>query len=300
MQNDPATLEAEAKELLEQMEKAQQEPSAEATPEEPEPVIEEPLSESEETVEVHAEEETPQVESKSGDDLDVRLAKAEKAMKGAQRRMTQATTEAAELRKQNESLAKTLTELKSQLVDSQRDNKKLATLREEYPEIASPLLDELARTQEEVNATKQALAEQEQQRKEDVNRQAMDQHFARIQAAHPDVQEVTNTSDWALWLEDQDATTQTWIETGTSNDVNAVLSRYKAEMGIRPPTPQETSLERAKAVEEPKMPKARKTNAKATNQTIWNADDILHMPNEEFEKHQAEIMEAYRENRIRG
>ena len=298
MRNDPATLEAEARQLLEQHMNAQEEPSAEETPEEQTEMFEPPPVEPTDTVEAEAEETVP-IEESSGDDLDVRLAKAEKAMKGAQRRMTQATQEAADLRKQNESLIHSLAELKGQLVESQRDNEKLSQLREEYPDIASPLLDELQRTQAEIATTKEALAEQERFRQKEVEQQAMQEHYARIQAVHPDVQEVTNTSDWAVWLEEQDPQTQAWIESGTSNDVNAVLSRFKAEIGLATSTPQEQSLERAKAVAEPKMPKARKTDANASTNKVWTVDEITRMPNAEFEKHQKEIMQAYAEGRIR-
>jgi len=298
MRNDPARLEAEAKELIEQHEKARKESSAEEIPEEPEELIEEPPSEPEEMVEAVADEEVPESESR-GDDLDLRLAKAEKAMKGAQRRMTQATQEAAELRKQNETLVQNLAGLKGQLVDVERDNERLSAVREEYPDIASPILDELKRTQAEVEQHSEALEEGRQQRFEEERRRDMAEHFARIQTIHPDVQEVTNTSDWAIWLEEQDGQTQAWIEQGTSNDVNAVLSRYKSEMNIRPPTPQEESLERAKAVAEPKMPKARKTQTSAGKKRSFTVEEITRMPNDQFEKHQEEILEAMNEGRIR-
>jgi hypothetical protein len=51
-------------------------------------------------------------------------------------------------------------------------------------------------------------------------------------------------------------------------------------------------------VAEPKMPSARKTNTKSGKKT-WTVEEIKAMPNREFEKHQAEIMEAYAKNQIR-
>ena len=69
-------------------------------------------------------------------------------MKGAQSRMT--TQEAADLRRQNEDMLRNLTELKGQLAEKERDTAKLAQIQEEYPDIAGPLLDELSRTQAEV------------------------------------------------------------------------------------------------------------------------------------------------------
>ena len=55
-----------------------------------------------------------------------RLDKAEKAMKGAQARMTKATQEAAELRKLNADLMQAVGDLKGQLEERQKDNEQLA------------------------------------------------------------------------------------------------------------------------------------------------------------------------------
>jgi hypothetical protein len=77
-----------------------------------------------------------------------------------------------------------------------------------------------------------------------------------------------------------------------------VLQKFKADMGIGEPTPQEKVLEKARKVAEPKMPSARKTNTKSGKKT-WTVEEIKAMPNREFEKHQAEIMEAYAKNQIR-
>lgn len=295
--NDPEQLEAEARELLDQMTKGQPEPVAADTQEEPEEVIQEAPTEPVDMAETEADE-VPSLETGGeASELETALEKAERAMKGAQAKMTHATQEASELRKQNADLVQTLTDLKSQLAESKRDNAKLQQLREDYPDFA-PVLDELTRTQEEMQNQRDALAAQEQRALEDVQRQAQDAHFERIRAVHPDVEDITQTSDWALWLDSQDAQIQEWINSGTSNDVNAVLSQFKEDLGVKAPTPQESSLERAKAVAEPKMPKARKANATGERKT-WTVDEIMRMPNDVFEKHQAEILEAQNQGRIR-
>jgi DNA repair exonuclease SbcCD ATPase subunit len=303
--NDPARLEAEAKELLEQYGKAANGTleEAEASPQEDtleaEEQFEQEAPEPTDTAETHADE-APQEEQDSGEDSDLRTAleKAEKAMKGAQARMTRATQEAADLRKQNAELFQSLTDLKGQLVEKERDNAKLQQLREEYPDVAGPLLDELQRTQDEVRSAQDAMKAQEQRQFEELQKQSVAEHFARIEALHPDVSDITQTSDWALWLEEQDTQTQQWIESGSSNDVNTVLNNFKAYMGIRPPTPQERALERAKGVAEPRLPKARKPNVNGEKKT-WSVDDIMRMPNHEFEKHQQEIMKAMEKGSIR-
>lgn len=299
--NDPARLEAEAKELLEQYQNA-----AKPTPVEEQPEVveeEETLQtapEPQDTAEELIADEAPEQPPESGEVETLRsaLEKAEKAMKGAQSRMTKATQEAAELRKANEQMMHNLAELKGQLAEKERDTQKLSQIREEYPDIAGPLLDELSRTQAEVQSAKEALSAQERYRNEELQARAAEEHFNRIRAVHPDVDELVSTSDWMNWLETQDASTHQWVEQGSSNDVNAVLSRYKEDMGMRPPTPQERSLEKARAVAEPKLPKARSQNVTGEKRT-WSVEEIMRMPNKDFQKHQRDILKAMEQGAIR-
>ena len=296
--NDPERLEAEAKELLSKLTETEEEsPDIEEETEEVEALAEE-TPEPTDTVEVEVDE-APAFEEESGEvsQMQDRLDKAEKAMKGAQARMTKATQEAADLRKLNADLMSAVGDLKGQLEARQKDNEQLAKIREEYPDIAGPLLDELSRTQAEVSSTKEALAAEEQRRQDALTAQAQAEHFDRIRAVHPDVDQLIETADWINWLEVQDSRTHEWIERGSSNDVNAVLYRFKADMGMKPPTPQEQALEKARAVAEPKMPKTRKP--KTGGKKTWTIDEIKRMPNRDFEKYQAEIMKAMEQGAIR-
>jgi DNA repair exonuclease SbcCD ATPase subunit len=297
--NDPERLEAEAREMLSKMAEPEAEsPVDEEQTEEVEALAEE-TPEPEDTVEVESVDEAPAFEEESGEvaQMQDRLEKAEKAMKGAQARMTKATQEAAELRKLNSELMQAVGDLKGQLEERQKDNEQLAKIREEYPDIAGPLLDELSRTQAEVSSTKEALAAEERRRQEAVQVQAQAEHFDRIRAVHPDVDQLIETADWINWLEVQDASTQQWIERGSSNDVNAVLHRFKADMGMKPPTPQEQALEKARKVAEPKMPKTRKPNT--GGKKTWTVEEIKRMPNKDFERYQGEILKAMEQGAIR-
>ena len=301
--NDPARLEAEAKELYEQMTKGKTEtPEIDQSPadtsEEPEALqVEAP--DLTDMAEVQADE-TEVDEPERSDDSELRLAleKAEKAMKGAQARMTKATQETADLKRQNADLIRSVTELKGQLVETSKDDSKLAQIREDYPDLAGPLLDELKRTQDEVGAAKEALAEQEQSKYQELQEQAQAEHFERIRSVHPDVDQIIDTADWLNWMEEADSQTKTWIQEGSSNDVNMVLSRFKADMGQPAPTLQEQALERAKSVAEPKMPKARKSKITGEKKN-WTVDEIMRMPNKVFEKHQTEILKAMESGSIR-
>lgn len=300
--NDPEQLEAQAKELYEQMTQAPEE-----TPQDDQPVEDTPEEQEElqveapeptDTVEAQAEEEPVQEESGEESELRSALEKAEKAMKGAQARMTKATQEAAELRKANEQMMQTIAELKSQVEESARDTSKLAQIREDYPDLAGPLLDELERTRQEVTNTKEQLSQAEQAKREEQEAKAAEAHFERIRAEHPDVDQLIETADWMNWLEEADAQTKQWVQTGSSNDVNSVLYRFKSDMGMKPPTPQERTLEKAKQVAEPKMPKARKSKTKG-DKKMWTVQEITAMPNHVFEKHKDEILQAWNTGSIR-
>lgn len=301
--NDPDRLEAEAKELMEQMLQPKEGnpetvQSQEDTPEEPEELQQE-APEPTDTAETDAEEvEVSEEVSGESEDMTLALQKAEKAMKGAQSRMTKATQETADLKRQNADLVKSLAELKGQLVEQQRDDSKLAQLREDYPDLANPLLDELKRTQDEVLSHKEELALEKKRKEEELNQKAVDAHFDRIRTEHPDVDELIETSDWLNWLEDQDSATKDWIQHGSSNDVNSVLYKFKSDMGFKPPSPQERALEKARSVAEPKLPKSRKPKTKVDTRS-WSVEDIKRMPNHEFEKHQDEILKAMNSGQIR-
>lgn len=300
--NDPERLEAEAKELYEQLTQAPEEtpqddqPVEDTSEEQEEMQVEAP--EPTDTVETQAEEEPVQEESGEESELRSALEKAEKAMKGAQARMTKATQEAAELRKANEQMMQTIAGLKSQVEERERDSSKLAQIREDYPDLAGPLLDELERTRQEVTNTKEQLSQAEQAKRDEQEAKAAEAHFDRIRAEHPDVDQIIETADWMNWLEEADAQTKQWIQTGSSNDVNAVLYRFKSDMGMKPPTPQERTLEKAKKVAEPKMPKARKSNMKG-DKKVWTVQEITAMPNHVFEKHKDEILQAWNTGSIR-
>ena len=300
--NDPERLEKEAQQMIEELTSQEPEPVAADTQEVEEEVLEEAPSELEDQVEEFVEAEAPsEEEEESGetsqlDELLARLEKAERAMKGAQSKMTKSNQEASELRKQNSSLVEAVGDLKSQLLEKSVDHTKLNQLREDYPDF-QPLFDqndamraELAGTKESLNAVhgdKERLVEQRQR----------EAHFAKIEAAHPDVNEITQTSDWALWLDAQDADIQHYIEAGSPNDVNYALSKFKDDLKIKAPTPRETALEKAQEAAQPKMPKARKQKVGAKK--TFSVEDITKMPLHEFEKHKDQILNAWGEGSIR-
>ena len=150
--------------------------------------------------------------------------------------MTKSNQEAAELRKHNASLLEAVGDLKGQLLEKSHDASKIAQLREDYPDF-EPLFDQNEAIRAELGRTKDSLNAVQSEKDKHVDRQQREAHFGKIEAAHPDVQEITQTSDWALWLDAQDADIQQYIEAGSANDVNYALSKYKEDLKIKAPTP---------------------------------------------------------------
>lgn len=298
MKVDPAKLEAEAQEIMARVKGQVEEPQEEETPEQPEPEVEaqapeEPTDTAEEPVEAPVEDERGELS-----ETELALKKADERYKNAQRKMTQATTEAKELRRLHEQTMAELGELKRQLAEKDVDLEKLKQVREEYPDLAAPILDQMERTQAQVAETNAELEELRRMRQQEQIDLAQAEHMARIREAHPDLDDIVQSGDWADWLEIQDASIQSWIESGSSNDVNAALYKFKSDMGFGQPTPQERALEKAKAAAEPKLPKSRKPDTGA-GQKIWSAADIKRMSLQDFEANTDELMDAWRRGQIR-
>tara|TARA_R110002073_G_scaffold92627_1_gene217037 strand:- start:3887 stop:4798 length:912 start_codon:yes stop_codon:yes gene_type:complete len=298
--NDPERLEQEAKQMMEDIRKQQAGPTAVDTQQSEEEIIQEAPDEQPEQVEFEAE--APSEDEDGGEEpseLDVltsRIDKAERAMKGAQAKMTKSNQEASELRRKNAELVAAVGNLKSQALEKQRDESKIQQLREDYPDF-EPLFDDNEALRAELGKTNESLTAAERDRQDLEDQKLQDAHFAKIETAHPDVSDITKTSDWALWLEDQGADVQHYVDAGSANDVNYVLSKFKEDLRIQAPTPREAALEKAHSAATPKMPKVRKQ--KVGGKKSWTVDDITQMPLHEFEQHKAEILRDMSEGSIR-
>lgn len=294
---NPEKLEAEAQEMMAQMKGEVEAPPVEDMPEaEPQAEAqapEEPADTAEEPVAAPVEDERGELS-----ETELALKKADERYKNAQRKMTQATTEAKELRRLHEQTMAELGELKRQLAEKDVDLEKLKQVREEYPDLAAPILDQVERTQAQVAETNAELEQLRQMRDQETHAKAQEQHMALIREAHPDLDSVVESGDWADWLEVQNDEMQRYAESGNVPEVVYLLNKFKSDMGFGQPTPQERALDKAKAVAEPKLPKSRKPDTGA-GQKIWNASDIKAMSLKDFESHRGEIMEAWKQRNIR-
>ena len=157
--NDPERLEQEAKQMMEDIRKQQAGPTAVDTQQPEEEIIQEAPDEQPEQVEFEAE--APSEDEDGGEEpseLDVltsRIDKAERAMKGAQAKMTKSNQEASELRRKNAELVAAVGNLKGQALEKQRDESKIQQLREDYPDF-EPLFDDNEALRAELGKTNES------------------------------------------------------------------------------------------------------------------------------------------------
>lgn len=103
--------------------------------------------------------------------------------------------------------------------------------------IAAGVAAHTAALVQEVNALKAALApiQQQQETSED------DAHFGAINRAHPDIESVLPSQEYAKWLGAQpgyvQAAINNVIEGGTAAEVIEVMDRYKTETGLKTTPP---------------------------------------------------------------
>lgn len=303
MKVDPEKLEQEADELWKQMleqnadPQPEQEPVEEDTPqaEDSEENPPEELSDTGEDSELEAPQEEDRGDPNPDDgDLAKKLRVAEERVKNAQARMTKATQEAAELRRNMAEMQATVQNLQSQLAVAANNkdgiDDELRTLAEEYPDIAAPLLKKLSRLEETVSEYRSRIDSEKSQN-------TLQAHFDTIRKAHPDMDDVVVSDDFTGWLERQSAVWQRVAQDGSADEVVELLNRYK-ETFDTPPQQQVSKVERARRVAEPSLPKARKPDPNS-GKRIWTREEITRMPLEEFERRQAEIDQAYLDGRVR-
>lgn len=314
--NDPDVLEQEAEELTRQWRDASgiEEPKAEDdlvtegdddTPTDPERSEEEPPDDPSETGDESAvgDDEGPDDDGSDVDELRRQLETSEERRRNAQARMTKATQEAADLRKQVGRLEGEVERLKAK-PESGPDPEKadLSTLEEEYPDIVGPLVQELRNLRSEFDQSRQSAEERE-------STSARDEHFAKIAESHSDWEDVVGSDDFLGWIERQTPTWRRIYEGGTAPEVVEMIDRYKKDMGLSEPEPQKEEegarraeaerVRAAKAAEEPRVPRARKPDPNA-GQKIWTAQEIDAMSLKEYERLEDEIDRAAVEGRIRG
>ncbi len=215
----------------------------------------------------------------------------------AVRRMHQATTEAAELRRRNAELESRVQALETLAAQTQQAASpqssttpsqpqesgipELNELDDLYPEIADVLKPIVARLQSDV-----AQAKVRFERMDETEAQASARrHAEAIQSAHPDAYAIAQSPAFSDWIAQQPPLFQQAVRQGSAADVVFVLDHYKAHIG-KPPavsvpvTPTVADARRAATPSVPRTPAATVTQPRFTHQQIANMSLAEYAQNE--------------------
>lgn len=105
---------------------------------------------------------------------------------------------------------------------------KVKQLREDYPEVADPLLELLAAEREKLNAVTQKLETVEVDRQQAY----IQQQEALLAEAHPDWRDTVATPDFQTWMEAQPLGIQKLAESYDARETSTVITLFKAESGV--------------------------------------------------------------------
>ena len=308
-------LEKEADEMLKQIQDSQQESEPEAkglateeaevedTPEEVVEDVETLPDESQETEEAsdQQKEEIQEEETKSDKGL-LSAEQWEERYKNAQARMTKATQREKELEAKIAEMSNKITAIESMKSEARIEKQKeevnidLGEIMKDYPEIVKPLQSYVdARIASVDQKMQQATQEVLKSQQEEADRK----HYAAIAEEHPDWKSISTSDDFTIWLERQSRMWRTAASDGDAQDVIALLSKYKNDLGlVSKKVSKEELVEKAKQNVEPSLSKARKQNV-GSSKRIWTAQEIGKLSDKEFRKLEKEIDQAYTDGRVR-
>jgi hypothetical protein len=307
-------LEKEADEMLKQVQDSQQESEPEAkglatqeaevedTPEEEVENVEASPEESQDT-----EEASDQIEETQEDDTESKkgLLSAEQweeRYKNAQAKMTKETQRAKDMEAKIAEMNNKITAMEAMKSEAKIEQQKeevnvdLSQIMKDYPEIVKPLQTYVdARIAAVDNKVSQASQELLKAQQEEADRK----HYSAIAEVHPDWKSTSSSEDFTLWLGRQSRMWQQAATDGDTEDVIALLSKYKKDLGLvsKKTASKEELVEKAKQNVEPTLSKARKQNV-SSSKRIWTASEIGKLSDKEYLKFEKEIDQAYEDGRV--
>lgn len=217
--------------------------------------------------------------------------------KNLQAKMTQASQEAADLRRMAASQQEQINQLLAQLQarkqpeSSPVDDDEMSSVLNDYPEIAGPLVrknqlleNKIAQLEQMLTGVKQT-SDRYAKTENDI---ATERHFNAIRQAVPDYDDLVseeNAPEVIDWVNQQAPIIQQGFYQGNADDVVTVFNLYKQSKGI--PVEKVDRLAEAKNAATPRLPK---NAAKPTsNKTTFTREQIAKMSMDQFMKNEAAI-----------
>lgn len=202
--------------------------------------------------------------------------------KNAQARMTQATQEAAQLRRELEALRQQAIAPPQRQIPNE-DEEDLSKWMQEYPDFAGPIVKKLNKQQ----AILKQLEEQNAQLRAQNETVQRDSFKQVVSAVHPDVGDIVNSDDFHGWLARQPKGISQMAHNGSADDVIYVLNQYKGSINA-PRT--SSKLDEARRVATPNVRNASTGASNATGQLkSFTREQIAAMSEKEFEANEEAI-----------
>lgn len=237
-----------------------------------------------------------------------RIQNAQASYENARKKMTQASMEASELRKQNEALQSELERAKmvatmpapAPSVDAPprplvAEADDLTSFVDEYGEDFNPLVNNMRTQKQLIDKMSGQLSQMEESRQASANKTAQEAHREAIINGHADAYEVVDTPDFQGWASRQPKEVQDILATGNPESVIWMLSSYKEAVGASPVNAkadkQKQLLDDAKKAADPAVSSVRSNNA-GQKTTQFTRDQIKNMSLAEYEKHADQIDQA--------
>lgn len=237
-----------------------------------------------------------------------RIHNAQASYENARKKMTKASMEASELRKQNEALQAQLESAKMMatmpasapsgdapprpLVAEADD---LTSFVDEYGEDFNPLVNTMRTQKQLIDKMSGQLSQMEQSQKSTDANKAEVEHREAIIEGHADAYEVVDTPDFQGWASRQPKEVQDILTTGNPQSVIWMLSSYKEAVGASPVNAkadkQKQLLDDAKKAADPAVSSVR-SNKTGQATTQFTRAQIKNMSLSEYEKHADQIDQA--------
>lgn len=175
----------------------------------------------------------------------------------------------------------------------------LATLRDEDPEFYA-VVESVAHMQ--ASTQFQQLNDKVQSLEKQAQTLAHDKALAQLKVRHPDFDEITSKDEFHDWAQAQPTEIQNWVyQNGTDVSLaSRALDLFKRDTGWN--AEKEKPEAKPKKQKQPSAADAVSVKSKAEPQTqekkIWTSSEINSLSITQYEKHAAEIDEAYAEGRV--
>ncbi len=254
---------------------------------------------------------------------DLTVENADKRISAAQRKMHDSNTKANTALDEVQRVKKENDELRALVADAATEEtkkgetapeekaleategeveKSLEALREEYPEIAEPMIKLLHKQNEENKALRERIDgvdARDKKREEDAKKEDENSHVNKIADAHPDYQDIAKEPLLEEWIDGlptmEKIGAQAIRQGGSTDEVIQMITNFKKANGYEiPGEEKETSkkadskLDKARKLTTPSIRKAKEVNIK--NKDIkFTQEEIHNMSDAEFLEKEPEI-----------